>query len=321
MITPPQTPESPREDRPNRALGPFRLLLVLVAPLLLILVFLRPTVAQAAWEQIEQWLKLEGKPEPASANVLSEHEIEVLDKMDSQAQANLLLERSINHFKGANAEIDKRVAKWRGDIKLDDKLNGLFTTALNSDDLRVRAAAIEVDLAARNLEKTSEQVDKLEPAARDGEQGPRANALWDIGLLGSRGVQPERAAEILTSAIHDDNVNIRYWAVEGLAYLGSDATITPLLDVFHNDPSPMIRERAACGLAQSGMLNEKQRRTAVPRLLEFADDPALDDETHKWVFQALRDITGATLPHDAAAWRNWYNSNDGKWNPVTHDQQ
>src|SRR5438270_3093324 len=207
----------PPRDQSTRALGPWRLLLVIIAPVVLFLVVVRPPVAQAAWEQIEQLLKLEGKPVPASANVLSEHEIEGLDKMSSQSQADLLLERSINHYKGANEEIAKRVASWRGDIKLDDHLNNLFVTELNSDDLRVRAAAIEVNLASRNLEKTPAQVDELEPAARDGEQGPRANALWDIGLLGSRGVQPERAAEILTAALHNDNVNVRYWAVEGLA--------------------------------------------------------------------------------------------------------
>ncbi|MGZ5176571.1 MAG: hypothetical protein ACXWIS_20945 [Burkholderiales bacterium] len=97
--------------------------------------------------------------------------------------------------------------------------------------------------------------------------------------------------------------------------------INPLLDAFHSDPSAMIRERAACGLAQSGMLSEKQRRTAVPRMLDFAEDSSLDDETHNWVFQALRDITGQNLPHDAVAWRNWYNKGDSRWNPVTHDQQ
>ena len=96
-------------------------------------------------------------------------------------------------------------------------------------------------------------------------------------------------------------MNIRYWAVEGLAYLATDAAIAPLLDVFHDDSSPMIRERAACGLAQSGMFSAEQRRTAVPRLLDFAQDGALDAETRTWVFQALRDITGQTLPHDAAA--------------------
>ena len=66
-------------------------------------------------------------------------------------------------------------------------------------------------------------------------------------------------------------MNIRYWAVEGLAYLATDAAIAPLLDIFHDDPSPMIRERAACGLAQSGMFSAAQRRTAVPRLLDFAE--------------------------------------------------
>jgi hypothetical protein len=109
--------------------------------------------------------------------------------------------------------------------------------------------------------------------------------------------------------------------VEGLAYLGTDETIVPLLEIFHNDPSRMIRERAACGLAQSGMLSEKQRRSAVPKLLDFTDDPALDQETRTWVFQALRDITGQSLPHDAAAWRSWFHGNDGQWHPVTHDRQ
>ncbi|HEX7958351.1 MAG TPA: HEAT repeat domain-containing protein [Terriglobales bacterium] len=295
--------------------------LLLFGLVLVIGLFISTGKARAAWDEIAQILSVKGKPEPASANVLSEHEIETLDQMSPQSQAQLLLERSINHYKGANDEIADRVDRWRGKIKLDDGLSSLFTMALNSDDLRVRAAAIEIDIAARDLEKSAATVDRLEPDARSGEQGPRANALWDIGLLGSRGVEPQRAAQILLSSIHDDNVNVRYWAVEGLSYLGTDETIAPLLQVFHDDPSPMIRERAACGLAQSGMLSEQQRRSAVPKLLDYAEDPSLDPETHKWVFQALRDITGQTLPHDPSAWRNWYNSNDGNWRPVTRDGQ
>jgi hypothetical protein len=76
--------------------------------------------------------------------------------------------------------------------------------------------------------------------------------------------------------------------------------------MFHDDPSPTIRERAACGLAQSGMFSAEQRRSAVPRLLDFADDASLDDQTRSWVFQALRDITGQSLPRDAHVWRDWY---------------
>lgn len=293
--------------------------LVAVAAIAGASLFLGTQTARAAWQEISQLLSLQGKPEPASAAVLSEHEIEVLDKMSPQSQAELLLERSINHYRGANTQIAERVSGWRGQVKLNDRLHNLFITALNSDDLRVRAAAIEVDIAARNLEKSTATIDRLEPDARNGEQGPRANALWDIGLLGNRGIAPERAFEILESSIRDPNVNIRYWAVEGLAYLGRDATIAPLLQVLHDDSSPMIRERAACGLAQSGMLSEQQRRRAVPRLLDFTDDRSLDLETQKWVYQALRDITGQSLPHDSAAWRNWFSSNDGHWRPVTRD--
>ena len=47
----------------------------------------------------------QGRSNPVSANVLSEHELEVLDSMSPQAQAELLLERSINHFRGANEQI------------------------------------------------------------------------------------------------------------------------------------------------------------------------------------------------------------------------
>jgi HEAT repeats len=262
----------------------------------------------AALNELSRLLTLQGKPEPASANVLSEHEIEHLDSMAPQHQAELLLERSINHYAGANEQIASRVSRWRGHLTLDGRLNHLFSTAINSDDLRVRAAGIEVDIAARNLEKSSATVDRLEPDARSGEQGPRANALWDLGLLGSRGIEQERVAQILLSAIHDPNVNVRYWAVEGLSYLATDEVIAPLLEVFHDDPSPMIRERAACGLAQSGMLNRQQRRSAIPTLLDYAEDGSLDPDTHKWVFQALRDITGQTLPHDASAWRQWHDS-------------
>jgi hypothetical protein len=247
-----------------------------------------------------------------SATVLSEHEIEALDSMRPQNQAELLLERSINHYRGSNEQILARVERWRGKITLTPRLNNLFVTAINSDDLRVRAAGLEVNLAARNHMKSSATVDRLEPLARTGEQGVRANALWDLGLLGNRGVEPQRVAQILLSSIRDDNVNVRYWAIEGLAYLGTDETIAPLLEVFHDDPSAMIRERAACSLAQSGMLSQTQRRTAVPRLLDFSDDGALDQETRGWVFQALRDITGQSLGRDPAAWRHWHGTAGSK---------
>jgi HEAT repeat protein len=287
---------------PERSRAPLALVLAALVAVLLT----TSGTARAAWDQIARVLSLEGKPEPASANVLSEHHLEALDSMAPQAQAEFLLERSINHYEGANRQIEARLAAWRGLIEPGERFETLFRMAINSDDLRVRAAAIEIDIVARKLEKNAETVDRLEPIARTGAQGARANALWNLGLVGGRGVEQERILAIILGSVHDDNVNIRYWAVEALAYLATDEIIDPLLDIFHDDPSPMIRERAACSLAQSGMLNREQRMRALPRLLDFAGDGALDEQTRSWVFQALRDITGEHLPRDADAWRAWY---------------
>jgi HEAT repeat protein len=249
------------------------------------------------------------RPPRASASVLSEHHLEALESMTPQQQAELLLERAINRYRGACEEIMARAAGWAGQIKSTPRFESLFRMAINADDMRVRTAAIELNVLARGLSKAPAAIDRLEPDARSGAQGPRANALWDIGLLGNRGVQPARAFEIIRSSVHDQNENVRYWAVEALAFLGTDEVIEPLLDIFHDDPSAMIRERAACSLAQSGMLNEQQRWRAVPRLLDYAGESSLDGQTRSWVFQALRDITGQTLPPDAAAWRAWYARN------------
>jgi hypothetical protein len=300
--------------QPSRPAGPqlgrLRALAAVIAGVLIALVFVTANsgVARAAWEQISQLLTLQGKPEPASPAVMSEHELERLDRQAPQKQAELLLERAVNQYEGANDQIAVRVDGWHGRLKFTSKLNSLITTALNSNDLRVRAAGIEVDLAALGIAKTPQSVDRLTQQADASAQSERIWALWTLGLLGNRGVETERVAQVLIGHLHDSDQEVRHWTVEGLAYLGTNDTIEPLLQVFHDDPSPMVRERAACSLAQSGMLTQEQRWSVVPRLLDFAEDPALDAQTHIWVFQALRDITGQSLPNDAAAWRNWYSA-------------
>jgi|SRR5207245_6370458 len=82
--------------------------------------------AQSVWDQIAEFVGLRGKPVPASANVLSEHEIAELNKMAPQDQATLLLERSINHYRGANDQIAKRVAGWRGKVDINGPLGSLY---------------------------------------------------------------------------------------------------------------------------------------------------------------------------------------------------
>jgi HEAT repeat protein len=105
--------------------------------------------------------------------------------------------------------------------------------------------------------------------------------------------------------LKDSDEMTRYWTVEGMALLGSDNTIRPLLDVFRSDPSAKVRERAACSLAQSGMLTKDQRMNAAPEIIAFLDDASVDATTRNWAYQALRDITGANVGSDPGAWRAW----------------
>jgi len=81
--------------------------------------------------------------------------------------------------------------------------------------------------------------------------GNRPYAAWELGMLANRGVQKERIHELLSTWIHDQNQQTRFWAVEGLAHIGSDETIKNFLDVLRNDASLDVRER--CGV-QSGQV-------------------------------------------------------------------
>jgi HEAT repeat protein len=101
-------------------------------------------------------------------------------------------------------------------------------------------------------------------------------------------------------------VDSRRWTVEGLAVVGTTPTIELLLKTLHDDPSPLVRESAACGLAASGMFTPEQRLSAVPQLVDYAGDPSLDNQTRSLVFRALSEITGQRLPNDPAVWRSWY---------------
>ena len=58
------------------------------------------STARAAWTEIARFLSLTGKPEPASANVLSEHHLEGLDSMPPQAQAEFLLKEHCQEAQG-----------------------------------------------------------------------------------------------------------------------------------------------------------------------------------------------------------------------------
>jgi hypothetical protein len=235
--------------------------------------------------------------------------IEGISHLAPQQQAERLLERAIHRDGTSLNLIRQNVDAWRGRLQSTDRLFDLVLAALNSEDLAVRTAAVEVDLAANNLSKSPQTAARLIQQIKN-HPGERSLALWRLGALGNRGVEPQKVLATLLTYSHHVNENTRYWAVEGLAMLGSESTLDPLLDILAHDRAPRVRERAACSLAKSGMLTREERYAAVPQLLNYADDDSLDTSTRELVYGALRTITGVPLGNDANAWREWWAHHD-----------
>ena len=292
-------PEELRRSGPRRGPGP-------LAILALGLAIAGCAGAGPALLMASQVSQLKSAPLAASAPKLSDHEIEALPSMTAQQQAQLLLERAINHYEGAIELIDQNVPSWYGKLEVEKgPLAGLLNTAINANDLRVRAASLEITLAGYNLPKSAASVDQI-LIRLENEPDHRAWLLWILGVLGNRGVETSRLELTFLDRIHDPDQLTRTYAAIGLGLLATDSAIPPLIGMFREDPSPGVREMAACSIAQSGMFTEAQRMRAVPDLLKMMDDATLDPATRSWVFQALRDITGATIGSDPAAWRAWW---------------
>lgn len=286
--------------------------LPLLGLLLIVLASLatRADVLQSVWNVLTgHRIEVAGEPVPANHPKLSEHNIEWLAEQTPQVQAEFLLGSAIRYERGATEMIAESVDVWRGHLTRTAKWEMLTQTALYSSDLRVRAAAIEVDLAVNHVEIADASADRLIDAAAANEKS-RPWCVWTLGMLANRGVQPERIFDVLVEYTYDPVAETRLWAVEGLAHIGTDETIAEFIRVLGSDPSLEVRERAGCSLAKSGMLTRTQRMKAVGGLIDLADDPNLEDAPRRWVYQALREITNVSLPDDPSEWRYW-NAKEG----------
>jgi hypothetical protein len=257
-------------------------------------------------EIIGQKLPVPGRPVHGTTSQLSEVERDMVDHMPAQQQAERLLQYAISHHRGATDEIKARVRQWRGQIKQTDSLVTLMDVAMNGDDLRVRAACFEIDLAVANLAKTSAQVDALLQLA---ESDPTRveYSIWYLGRLANRGVEVERIHSQLRAWTHSEEEPVRLRAVSAIGDIGTDNTVPELVEAFHHDPAFRVRiDAAGCGLAHCGMLTRAQRMQAVPGLIEMVEDKKLDAETVKYGYRALREITDQELGDEPGLWREWY---------------
>src|SRR5579863_5212595 len=88
-------------------------------------------------------------------------DLEDIANLPPQQQAERLLESAIQRRDSSIDLIQHDADSWRGRIQNTSPLFDLVLKALTSDDYRVRTAAIEVDLAANNLNKSPQSVDRL----------------------------------------------------------------------------------------------------------------------------------------------------------------
>ncbi|MEO8682594.1 MAG: HEAT repeat domain-containing protein [Vicinamibacterales bacterium] len=276
----------------------------------LVLAVLLPATPLAAQslpnEIIGNKIRVPGDKVDGTTAKLSEVEREMVEALPPQQQAERLLQYAISHQAGATDEIKTRVKGWRGVIARTPSLDTLTDVARNGADLRVRAAAIEIELAAANLSKAAAQVDVLLGRLA---AGPK-EARWEIymlGLLGNRGVETGRIHDELRVLSRSEDATVRFQAYAAIANLGTDDSVPDLVAAFHHDPVSSVQiDGGGCGLAHCGMLTRAQRMLAIPGLLDMVEDKALDPTIRIYGYRALREITDENLPDEARPWREWY---------------
>lgn len=228
--------------------------------------------------------------------------------IDAAAQNEIesLLARIAAGDRAAATDLLERASSWRGKTQRTQSTERSIDIAFNLPDLHQREAAIEATLALDGIPKSEAGVKTLE--AQLPTASGRPWALWMLGALGNRGVDPVHTAKIVGSYIDSPDAGTRAAAVNALSVLGTDETIPMLLDRFRNDPSPVVQERAACSLAESGMYTQQQRLVAAATLVSWLDDSLLSPQQHTWTIQALGDIAHQHFGNDSAAWRSWLQS-------------
>ena len=221
-----------------------------------------------------------------------------------QNEAEQLMSRAAAGDTGAADQVLLQSPNWTGKTHRTPKSEQSIEIALNLPDLHARQAALQAELALDGVTVDDAGLKFVEQAV--GNPSQRVWALWMLGALGNRGVDPLHTAKIIGTYLTDTQVEVRAAAVNGLSLVGTDETIPLMLDRFRNDPSPVVQERAACSLAESGMYTHEQRMAAAGSLVAWLDDSLLSAPQHEWTLHALRDISGQNLGADSNAWREWY---------------
>ncbi|HXM12769.1 MAG TPA: HEAT repeat domain-containing protein [Terriglobales bacterium] len=244
-------------------------------------------------------------PRQVAHSPLTDIDLQHLQTLPEQAQAEELLDRAIHHDTRALDLFEHNIGLWHH-LQRTANTSELERRSQFSSDLRVRYANADLNLAINGVPKTDASVGALIAQAH-ADPAHRAYSVYAMGMMAGRGVGYDRIYPVLVDyAKNDPNPQVRQWAVEGMRYLGTDEALDQLFDSFTHDPSNAVRNRAACNVSDCGNFMRKQRLRMVPKLIELAADPQITPQMRNWTFVALHEITDAALPGDASAWRDWY---------------
>ena len=230
-----------------------------------------------------------------------------------QDQAEELLERSIKHDERALGLLQDHLSEWKSRVRETPRMKQLLNRAQYSRDLRVRYVYCDMLLAMDGWNEDSDAVNILVERAKTADAQSRAYDLWFLGMLGGRGVATKQVHSVLLSyARTDHDPYVRKWAVEGMRFLGTDEALNDLFDIFVSDPSFAVRDRAGCNVSDCGNFMRKQRMAMFPKLLGLVETPGTNSQMRDWSFLAMREITDAELPANAAIWKQWYRDHGAK---------
>ena len=244
-------------------------------------------------------------PRQAANSPLTNVDLQQLQTLPEQAQAEELLDRAIQHDARALDAFEQNVGVWHH-LQRTAQMNELERRSQFSTDLRVRQANADLNLAINGVSKTEATADQLIAQAQ-ADAAHRAYYVFSMGMLAGRGVGYDRIYPVLVDyAKNDPNPQVRQWAVEGMRYLGSDEALDQLFNSFTHDPSDAVRDRAGCNVSDCGNFMRKQRMRIVPKLIELAADSQATPQMRNWTFMALREITDQPLASDASVWQDWY---------------
>ena len=171
----------------------------------------------------------------ATDSPLTDVDMQNLQTLPEQAQAEELLDRAIRHDTRALDVFEQNIGVWH-DLTRTAHMNELERRSQFSTDLRVRQANADLNLAINGVAKTEASADALIAQAQ-ADAAHRAYYVFSMGMLAGRGVGYDRIYPVLVDyAKNDANPQVRQWAVEGMRYLGSDEALDQLFDSFTHDP-------------------------------------------------------------------------------------